>query len=282
MGFRSRQRARFTLHPGVPRVALAATVSCLSLIAAGCSSTGGFSAPPIARTGAPVTYLDVTDQATLDAISTGQASSISSPLPSSSAGPLPRWTVSYTAVTYAGTNPSAPAPGGAVSLDSVESAAAVVRPTVASVELGLMSALSGTSPATFGHLLAGLLEALRRAGALTVVVANLPPANLAPYAWLCADGQTAFSGYSASCAPSDLAGLISAYNAQIALVVREHHATLVDVNKVLAAAVSRHGAGYVFDASYSGLTPAGARVVLTQFRAAVRGKPLNTRGTRAA
>jgi hypothetical protein len=266
--------------------ALTATLA-IAFLSSACGASGaGLGGPPPSRVGAPVTYLDIADQATLAATRLGSepgspesaAGAAQLPLEAPGDQALPDWTVSYSALAYdpggAGGDGQAAAPIGAA-----ETLAARVKPSVVSVELGLGPALAGGAPASFGTELHSLLADLRHDGAVTILVANLPPVNLAPYAWLC----SANNGCPAIATTAHaIAAALAAYDAVIASAASAAHATVVDVRSALLRAIARHGEAYVFGGgTEAGLTSAGARVVEAQYRSAVEHRALNRAGTGA-
>lgn len=269
--------------------ALVATLA-LALASGACATSGSaFGGPPVSRVGAPVTYLDIADQATRDATCVASLQATSSataaifdlqlPLESPGDRALPYWTVSYSALAY---GPEASGSTGSrltTPLSAAAALAAKVKPSIVSLEVGVGPALAGVPPATFGNQLRSLIHKLRQDGAVTILVADLPPVNLAPYTWLCnADGGCPAAAQSGA----RLASTLSAYDEQIASAAGEAHATVVDLRAPLSRAALDHGEHYVFGGgTRAGLTSAANAIVEAQFHKAISHRSLNKDGTRA-
>jgi lysophospholipase L1-like esterase len=108
-----------------------------------------------------------------------------------------------------------------------------VHPNVVTVWLNVNDLVQGVPAVTYGSQLRQLVHALRQGKKARVLVANTPDLRLLPAYRACADPATDSGAcpLPASLVPSaqQLGELINAYNQEVATVVKQEGATLVDL-----------------------------------------------------
>jgi len=151
------------------------------------------------------------------------------------------------------------------------------RPTVVTVWLVSADLLDGTPATTYATELLALLTSLRRQGAATVLVGNVPPLDQLPGYPACRDGASG-AGRGLRCPatlpdPATLAASAAAYNRAIATDASRSGAVVVDLAGAVAASVARGGAPFL-DPSGADLSTAGSTLVAgafgDQYRASAR------------
>ena len=145
--------------------------------------------------------------------------------------------------------------------------------TVVTVWLVSADLLDGTPPAAYGTQLLGLLTELRRGGATTVLVGDVPPLDEVPGYPACRNGA-ATAGRGLRCPPSlpdaaTLATTSAAYNQVIADDAARSGSILVDLHGTVATAVAAGGTPFL-DPSGADLSTAGSTLVARAFGAALR------------
>jgi hypothetical protein len=152
-------------------------------------------------------------------------------------------------------------------LDSGEIRQALaLHPNLVTVWVGLEDLMDGMSPATFGQDLQRALSGLQ-GGGVRVLVATLLPINLFPGYKVC-ESEPLTCGLPTTYLPppSQLASLLSSYDAEINRVAASEHDSVVDVTKVFDEKLS--SAPALVDESDLGLTPAGEQLVAQTFEGA--------------
>jgi hypothetical protein len=222
-----------------------AVLVTVAFTCASCSYSGAaFTGPPVQHSGKRVTYLDVLDPANLP--SEGGVPLSSEVLNRA----LPPFTTFYEAQGQQ-----------LEAMDAAGDFASSVSPTVVTVSVGMTALQYGVSSVQFASVLATLLSQLRATRATTILVANLPPVNLA-------SGSIVFGDE------------VDAYNQAIATGAARYGAVLVNVHSVLLSAIDQHGPDAVFVNAHS-LTSYGWTVAVDAFLAAIRNRPINASGVRA-
>ncbi len=176
---------------------------------------------------------------------------------------------------------NAAVPGSTVAAAVTDQAplAASTRATVVTVWLVSADLLDGTPPAVYGTELLGLLSTLRRGGAATVLVGNVPPLAQVPGYPACRDGA-AGAGRGLRCPtslpdPDALAATSAALDQVIASDAARTGSVLVDLRQSVAAYVAGGGTSFL-DPSGADLSTAGSTVVARAFGAALPPVPRHT------
>lgn len=260
-------------RPRRHRLTTGAAVLLAAAVCSGCSpGAGAFTGPPPQHS-SRVVYLDVSDPTTLPPPSPGGVALWRTV----AAAVLPRYATVYDAEGLGPFCAAGPAGASGLGCDPTLSAStagldALVRlapPTVVTIESGMAALVAGVPAAAYGRALASLLRRLRGAGARTVLVADLPPANLAA-------GRIGAAG--AVTGASQLAAPIASYDSAIASAASAAGASLVDVHGMLERAARTEGTAAVFGVPGAtagglyGLTPYAWRLVTRAFVSALRGR----------
>lgn len=149
-----------------------------------------------------------------------------------------------------------------------------LRPDVVTVWLNVNDAVAGVSAGTYERELATLVDALRRAGARTILVANIPPLTELPAYQACRPSPPPGAGecrlHRILPPPEVIDRDIAAYNRAIARVARAAGAVVVDLH-ALGESEERNGSVARF-VGPDGFHPnaEGAALVARSFAAAYR------------
>lgn len=245
---------------GGRRACIGAASALIVLSLAACGSTATTAAPPQTSAGPRTTYVAVGGS---DAIGSGTDDPLLDAWPQQFfRHSLPLATVFV--------NAADPRSTVAEAITDQVPLAVTSRPTVVTVWLVSADLLDGTPAATYATQLLQLLTALRRQGATTVLVANVPPLDQLPGYPACRQGGTGTgTGRELRCPaalpdPATLTTTSAAYDQAIAVDAARTGAVLVDLRSAVAASVARGGPSFL-DPTGAGLSSAGSSLVAEAF-----------------